>query len=46
MLPLALWNQQHIEAAAGETLFIVFNPSVLPDKFASLNDKIADFLAN
>lgn len=45
-VPLALWNQQHIEPAAGETVFIGFNPSVLPNEFASLNDQIADFLAN
>lgn len=45
-VPLALWNQQHIEPAAGETLFIGFDPSVLPNEFASLNDQIADFLAN
>ncbi len=45
-VPLALWNQQHIEPAAGEMLFIGFNPSVLPNEFASLNDQIADFLAN
>ncbi|MCW2488655.1 capsule biosynthesis GfcC family protein [Candidatus Symbiopectobacterium sp. NZEC127] len=45
-VPLALWNQQHIEPAAGETLFIGFDPSVLPNEFVSLNDQIADFLAN
>ncbi|QTF09258.1 capsule biosynthesis GfcC family protein [Brenneria izadpanahii] len=45
-VPLALWNQRHIEPAAGETLFIGFDPSVLPDDMASLNDQLADYLAN
>lgn len=45
-VPLALWNQQHIEPAAGETLFIGFDPGVLPSEAALLNDMIADFLAN
>lgn len=45
-VPLALWNRQHIEPAAGETLFIGFDPSVLPSDMASLNDQLADYLAN
>lgn len=45
-VPLALWNQQHIEPAAGDMLFIGFDPSVLPSEAVSLNDQIADFLAN
>ena len=45
-VPLALWNHQHIEPAAGDTLFIGFDPSVLPSDSAGLNDQIADFLAN
>nr|WP_269430090.1 capsule biosynthesis GfcC family protein [Brenneria goodwinii] len=35
-----------MEPAAGETLFIGFDPSVLPDDMASLNDQLADYLAN
>ncbi|PWC19099.1 hypothetical protein DDT52_12420 [Brenneria roseae subsp. roseae] len=45
-VPLALWNRRHIEPAAGETLFIGFDPSKLPDDMASLNDQLADYLAN
>ncbi|MFC3395035.1 capsule biosynthesis GfcC D2 domain-containing protein [Brenneria rubrifaciens] len=45
-VPLALWNRQHIEPAAGETLFIGFDPSTLPGDMASLNDQLADYLAN
>ncbi|MBO9932843.1 capsule biosynthesis GfcC family protein, partial [Xanthomonas phaseoli pv. dieffenbachiae] len=45
-VPLALWNRQHSEPAAGETIFIGFNPSVLPQDMSSLNDQIADYLAN
>nr|WED68356.1 capsule biosynthesis GfcC family protein [Pectobacterium colocasium] len=45
-VPLALWNRQHIEPAAGETIFIGFNPSVLPQDMSSLNDQLADYLAN
>lgn len=43
---LALWNRQHVEPAAGETLFIGFDPSVLPPDMSSLNDQLADYLAN
>ncbi|AYH06433.1 capsule biosynthesis GfcC D2 domain-containing protein [Pectobacterium parmentieri] len=45
-VPLALWNRQHTEPAAGETLFIGFDPSVLPQDMSSLNDQLADYLAN
>lgn len=45
-VPLAIWNRQHHEPAAGETLFIGFDPSILPDGFSSLNAQIADYLAN
>ncbi|MDG0796869.1 capsule biosynthesis GfcC family protein [Pectobacterium punjabense] len=45
-VPLALWNRQHIEPAAGEMLFIGFDPSVLPQDMSSLNDQLADYLAN
>ncbi|AYH15252.1 capsule biosynthesis GfcC D2 domain-containing protein [Pectobacterium parmentieri] len=45
-IPLALWNRQHIEPAAGEMLFIGFDPSVLPQDMSSLNDQLADYLAN
>ncbi|WP_409306227.1 capsule biosynthesis GfcC D2 domain-containing protein [Pectobacterium sp. B1J-3] len=45
-VPLALWNRQHIEPAAGETLFIGFDASTLPNDMASLNDQLADYLAN
>ena len=45
-VPLAIWNRRHIEPAAGETLFIGFDPAVLPSEAASLNEQIADFLAN
>ncbi|GAB7214424.1 capsule biosynthesis GfcC family protein [Dickeya oryzae] len=45
-VPLAIWNRKHIEPAAGETLFIGFDPTILPDDMASLNDQIADYLAN
>ncbi|MEL0579552.1 capsule biosynthesis GfcC D2 domain-containing protein [Pectobacterium punjabense] len=45
-VPLALWNRQHSEPAAGEMLFIGFDPSVLPQDMSSLNDQLADYLAN
>nr|WP_113867690.1 capsule biosynthesis GfcC D2 domain-containing protein [Brenneria salicis]NMN92127.1 capsule biosynthesis protein GfcC [Brenneria salicis ATCC 15712 = DSM 30166]RBP61117.1 capsule biosynthesis protein GfcC [Brenneria salicis ATCC 15712 = DSM 30166]RLM29813.1 hypothetical protein BHG07_14160 [Brenneria salicis ATCC 15712 = DSM 30166] len=45
-VPLALWNRKHIEPAAGETLFIGFDPSTLPSDMAALNDQLADYLAN
>ena len=45
-VPLALWNRQHIEPAAGETLFIGFSPAILPQEMSSLNEQLADYLAN
>ncbi|MFP9228014.1 capsule biosynthesis GfcC family protein [Pectobacterium cacticida] len=45
-VPLALWNRQHTEPAAGETLFIGFDPAVLPSDMSTLNDQLADYLAN
>ncbi|NKI73898.1 hypothetical protein Dpoa2040_001128 [Dickeya sp. CFBP 2040] len=45
-VPLAIWNRRHHEPAAGETLFIGFDPSILPEGFTSLNAQIADYLAN
>lgn len=45
-VPLAMWNRQHIEPAAGETLFIGFDPAILPEEMSSLNEQIADYLAN
>ncbi|WJY15735.1 capsule biosynthesis GfcC family protein [Pectobacteriaceae bacterium CE90] len=45
-VPLAIWNRKHIEPAAGETLFVGFDPRILPENMSSLNDQIADYLAN
>lgn len=45
-VPLAVWNRRHLEPAAGETLFVGFNPAILPEEMKSLNEQIADYLAN
>ena len=45
-VPLALWNKNHIEPAPGATMFIGFEPSLLPDNMSDLNELIADYIAN
>lgn len=45
-VPLAYWNQQHIEPSAGSTLFIGFDPSLLPEPLSGLNEQIAAYIAN
>lgn len=45
-VPLALWNKKHIEPGPGATLFIGFEPSLLPDDMSDLNELIADYIAN
>ncbi|WP_316674341.1 capsule biosynthesis GfcC family protein [uncultured Tolumonas sp.] len=45
-VPLAYWNKKHIEPAPGATLFIGFEPTLLPDEMSDVNTLIADYIAN
>lgn len=45
-VPLAYWNEHYIEPAPSSTLFIGFDPTLLPDNMADLNELIAELIAN
>lgn len=45
-VPVANWNQLHREPMAGATLFVGFNPDVLPEQYRDINIRIANLLAN
>ncbi|KHE14933.1 hypothetical protein OI71_12005 [Aeromonas hydrophila] len=45
-VPVANWNQLHREPMAGATLFVGFNPDVLPTQYRDINIRIANLLAN
>ncbi len=45
-IPVAIWNERHVEAMPGATLFVGFTPSVLPEQYQDLNTRILTLLAN
>ena len=45
-VPVANWNALHREPMAGATLFVGFEPRLLPPKYHDMNDRIAHLLAN
>ncbi len=45
-IPVAIWNERHVEAMPGATLFVGFAPSVLPEQYQDLNTRILTLLAN
>ena len=45
-IPVAIWNERHVEAMPGATLFVGFKPSVLPEQYQDLNTRILTLLAN
>jgi len=45
-VPVANWNQLHREPMAGATLFVGFNPDILPEQYRDINIRIASLLAN
>lgn len=46
LVPVAIWNEQHVEAMPGATLFIGFSNDILPKKYKNINQQILDLLAN
>lgn len=45
-VPVANWNKLHREPMAGATLFIGFDPKVLPEQYGDINVRIANLLSN
>ncbi|MFQ2665486.1 capsule biosynthesis GfcC family protein, partial [Aeromonas caviae] len=45
-IPVAIWNERHVEAMPGATLFVGFAPSVLPEQYKDLNTRMLTLLAN
>lgn len=45
-IPVAIWNERHVEAMPGATLFVGFAPSVLPEQYQDLNKRMLTLLAN
>ncbi|MGL6429254.1 capsule biosynthesis GfcC family protein [Aeromonas caviae] len=45
-IPVAIWNERHVEAMPGATLFVGFAPSVLPEQYTDLNTRMLTLLAN
>lgn len=45
-VPVAIWNEQHIEPMPEAILFAGFNPSVLPSNYRDINQRIAQLLVN
>ncbi|CAJ1800758.1 hypothetical protein OPFLODJI_01373 [Aeromonas hydrophila] len=45
-VPVANWNKQHREPMAGATLFVGFDPKILPEQYKDINIRIANLLAN
>lgn len=44
--PVAIWNERHVEAMPGATLFVGFSPDVLPKQYQNLNERILTLFAN
>ena len=45
-VPVANWNKLHREPMAGATLFVGFDPQILPEQYKDINIRIASLLAN
>lgn len=45
-VPVASWNKLHREPMAGATLFVGFDPQLLPEQYRDINIRIANLLAN
>lgn len=45
-VPVENWNKQHREPMAGATLFVGFDPQLLPERYKDINIRIASLLAN
>ena len=46
VVPVAIWNRLHREPMAGATLFIGFDPDILPPDHKSINARIAKLMTN
>ncbi|ATL93178.1 hypothetical protein CK911_10400 [Aeromonas sp. CU5] len=45
-VPVANWNKLHREPMAGATLFVGFDPQLLPEQYRDINIRITNLLAN
>ena len=45
-VPVANWNKLHREPMAGATLFVGFDPQIIPEQYKDINIRIANLLAN
>ncbi|MCF5718725.1 capsule biosynthesis GfcC family protein [Aeromonas veronii] len=45
-VPVANWNKLHREPMAGATLFVGFDPQILPEQYKDINIRIANLLSN
>lgn len=45
-VPVANWNKLHREPMAGATLFVGFDPQILPEQYKDINIRIANLIAN
>lgn len=45
-VPVAIWNKLHREPMAGATLFIGFDPELLPAEHKNINKRIATLMTN
>ncbi|TNH77670.1 hypothetical protein CF141_04965 [Aeromonas hydrophila] len=45
-VPVANWNKLHREPMAGATMFVGFDPQLLPEQYRDINIRIANLLAN
>lgn len=46
LVPVAMWNKKHREPMAGATIFIGFDPDIIPDEYKNINKRIANVIAN
>ncbi|TNJ25246.1 hypothetical protein CF111_04535 [Aeromonas sobria] len=45
-VPVTNWNKLHREPMAGATLFVGFDPQILPEQYKDINIRIANLIAN
>ncbi|MBL0625572.1 capsule biosynthesis GfcC family protein [Aeromonas jandaei] len=45
-VPVANWNKLHREPMAGATLFVGFDPQIIPEQYKDINIRIANLIAN
>lgn len=46
LVPVAIWNRLHREPMAGATIFIGFDPDILPHEYKNINERIAKLITN